>query len=121
MPVWMYLAHPLMVITFCYQERFSSGWDVELNRLMDSDPNPEIGRHIAKFRVDGREYEVWIANRYYSYGHVYRVDGVQAPKAIRKRPSLITMRRLAAIESDFNRWAERTEIEDFISKTGIRK
>lgn len=121
MPVWMYLAHPLMVITFLYQQRFSSGWDRELKRLMDSDPNPEIGRHTAKFRTDGREYEVWIANRYYSYGFIWRVDGIQAPKAMHKRPSLRAMRRLAAIESDFNRWAERKEVDDFISTTGIKK
>lgn len=121
MSPWMYLAHPIMVITFGYQERFSAGWDSELNRLMDSDPNPEIGRHTAKFRIDGSEYEVWIANRYYSYGHIYRVDGVEAPKAMRNRPSLRTMLRLAAIESDLNKSAERKEVEDFISTTGLKK
>ncbi|WP_343463527.1 hypothetical protein [Pantoea sp.] len=121
MPLWMYLAHPIMVVTFGYQERYSAIWDKELNRLMDSDRNPEIDRYTAKFRVDGGEYEVWISNRYYSYGFIYRVDGIAAPKSMRKRPSLRTMRRLADIESDFNRWMERKEVDDFISATGIKK
>lgn len=121
MPLWMYFVHPIMVVTFFYQERYSAGWDKELNRLMDADPTPEVSMYTAIFRVDGKKYEVWIANRYYSYGHIYWVDGINAPKQVRNRPSFRTMCRLAKLVGNQNRAIEKKEVADFLQASGFRK
>lgn len=121
MPLWMYFAHPLMVITFFYQRRYSSWWNDELNRLIDADPHPEIGEYTAMFRVDGKKYEVWITNCYYSYGYIHRVDDKHAPREVQKRPSFRTMCRLAKLIGSHSQTIKKKSIDDFRRTSGFMK
>lgn len=121
MPLWMYFLHPVMVITFFYQQRYSSSWDKELCRLIGSDPNPEVSRYTITFKVEGKRYEVWIENRYYSYGYLIRVNGRESPEKLRVRPSFNTMRSLARLERDINKARERDEVSRFMNESGLRK
>ncbi|MGG6192992.1 hypothetical protein ACQV2B_02695 [Pantoea allii] len=117
----LHIFHPLLVLTRFYHERYSREWDEELNRIIDSDSQPEIRRHTAKFNVDGKCYEVWIANAYYSFGHIYSVDGVYAPKKLQRRPSISTMIRLGKLVNDVKNDIENEEAEHFLSVSRLRK
>lgn len=121
MPLWMYFAHPLMVITFFYQKRYNRWWDEELNRLIDADPNPEIGEFTATFMVGGKKFEVWIANRYYSYGYIRRIDDRYAPNKLEKRPSFKTMCRLAKLVGNRTKEIEEQSVDDFRRISGFMK
>lgn len=44
--------------------------------------------------------EVWIANHWYSFGHLYRLDGEYVSPSCRHRPRFRTMRRLYAAVKD---------------------
>ncbi|MDJ0087657.1 hypothetical protein [Pantoea allii] len=117
----LYIFHPILVLTRFYHEKYSKGWDEELNRIMDSDSHPEISRHTAKFNVDGKCYEVWIANAYYSFGHIHSVDGVYAPRKLQRRPSISTMMRLGSLVNDVKNDIESEEVEHFLSVSRLRK
>lgn len=45
------------------------------------------------------ELEIWISNKFYSYGNIYRMNGGQAPQDVtNKRPSVKLMKQIYELE-----------------------
>lgn len=45
------------------------------------------------------ELEIWISNKFYSYGNIYRMNGGQAPSdVVNKRPSVKLMKQIYELE-----------------------
>lgn len=70
-----------------HQYPYCDIWDKKLNELIDAG-NAKMGYHTLIFN----NIEVWVSNRFYSYGHIYRA-GIKA-----HRPSIKTMIRLAKLQ-----------------------
>lgn len=45
-------------------------WDKVLRILIEHATLVEYDDHIAYFELNNKKYSVWIANKYYSYGHL---------------------------------------------------
>lgn len=75
-----------------YQERYNAEWDKKLNELLDSEGKCVLGKYTLKIG----DCEIWLANRWYSYGWLRRVGGKNV--YLNYRPSLKTMVRLAKLE-----------------------
>lgn len=71
-------------------EKYDRAWDSLLSAILDSGHAKisNLGAHTVE--ING--VEVWIANRFYSYGHIYR-----SLPAKSGRPSVRTMIKLAAM------------------------
>lgn len=54
----------------------------------------EVGELSIKFNYEGEEYEIWVGNRWYSYGHIYSIGDKRIKLAHEFRPRFRTMRRL---------------------------
>lgn len=75
-----------------YQEEYNAKWDKKLNELLDSWDKCVLG----KYTLEIGDCEIWVANRWYSYGWLRRVGGKDVD--MNYRPSLKTMVRLAKLE-----------------------
>ncbi|EOF6267714.1 hypothetical protein ACK1GW_004997, partial [Salmonella enterica] len=70
-----YLCHIANTLTGMYQLPFSQEWDARLNKLLDEGVLLSVGEYTATFSAGENTVEVWIANRWYSFGHLYCLDG----------------------------------------------
>lgn len=73
-----------------YQEKYCPLWDRKLNELLDEYEDTAI---LGECCIILGSTEVWVSNRFYSYGYVVRVRGLP-----RRRPSIQTMVRLAILQ-----------------------
>lgn len=86
-----FLSHIGNTIFCCYQMKYNKEWDTKLNQLLDDYSHTAIlYQHIIKLG----DWEVWIANKWYSYGNAYVNSGKSVNKSLQFRPSIFTMRRL---------------------------
>ncbi|MDE9551337.1 hypothetical protein [Xenorhabdus bovienii] len=77
---------------FLYQHKYLAEWDKKLNYLLDNCKFIKFDKHVVTF-VDGdNEYRVWTSNRFYSFAHLYELNGVT--QTLQYRPSWRTMMRL---------------------------
>jgi hypothetical protein len=73
--------------------KYCPEWDLKLLTLMES-REPKLGR----FTIHFGDAEVWIANRFYGYGNLWRYCNKNLSEVVRcKRPSVSTMIKLALI------------------------
>ncbi|EBN8660567.1 hypothetical protein ACK1DB_001181 [Salmonella enterica] len=91
-----YLCHIANTLTGMYQLPFSQEWDARLNELLDEGVLLFVGEYTATFSTGEHTVEVWITNRWYSFGGLYCFDGECAPQHLQARPRFRTMRRLYA-------------------------
>ncbi|CAI1628882.1 Uncharacterised protein [Serratia proteamaculans] len=89
-----YLSHTVNTLFFMYQEPFNHDWDTRLIQLLDEGKVISASRHCVTFSLHGMSYDVWVSNRWYSYGYLYEMDGKYVPKYLQYRPRFHTMRRL---------------------------
>lgn len=54
----------------------------------------EVDEFTIKINYDGEEYQIWVGNRWYSYGHIYLIGGKCIKQSQEFRPRFRTMRRL---------------------------
>lgn len=92
-----YLNHGLRLLFGMHQQPFCSDWDGILNQIIDSGKIVGHCEHTITFKHTGR-YEIWTANEFYSYGHIYMLDERSTPRKFERRPSLKTMLRLNEIK-----------------------
>ncbi|ELZ7139484.1 hypothetical protein AB7T60_004950, partial [Salmonella enterica] len=67
-----YLCHIANTLTGMYQLPFSQEWDARLNKLLDEGVLLSVGEYTATFSAGEHTVEVWIRNRWYSFGELYR-------------------------------------------------
>lgn len=97
--IYRYFFHLLRTVFGFYQKPFSSEWDSRLNEIIDSGSIVEAGEHTVIYQMGSDVIEVWISNRWYSFAHVYLVNGKFVSKEFQNRPRLNTMIRLWDIYS----------------------
>ena len=101
---FLYIGHALRTVFQLYQKPYSKEWDTVLNELLDSLENgkcsAEIKNYCIGFKFEKEVYEVWVANRWYAYGHLYAKQkanvgwGGNILHEYRYRPRFSTMIRL---------------------------
>lgn len=96
-----YLRHIGNTLFSMYQEPFNADWDAQLIKLMDEGKVISASRHCVTFSLHGQGYDVWVSNRWYSYGHLYEVNGQCVPKRLQYRPRFRTMRSLNQLHGKF--------------------
>jgi hypothetical protein len=74
-----YLSHPWLILYLF--EWYNSGWDKELNTLLDTNPTVSDGFKTAKVG----NYELWLCNWPYSFGNHYQHHDKQASRLTKQR------------------------------------
>ena len=82
------LKHLFRTLFGGYQYPFSKQWDICLNNLLDTGTVVELRDHILDLKNDkGDVYSIWVSNKFYSYGHLYRKNGESVSYHAMRRPS----------------------------------
>lgn len=87
------LRHVCNTLLGLYQYKHCPAYDALLNRILDEGVPEKCGDYTIRFSLGGEYYNVWIANKFYAYGHLYQ--GGAGPCA---RPKYKTMMRLYELE-----------------------
>ncbi|MGO3396564.1 MAG: hypothetical protein ACTINL_08685 [Serratia proteamaculans] len=94
-----WLRHASYICLGAYQRHYNAQWDHLLNQLLSEGLLLSCDAYRATFHHQGSEYQVWIANRWYAYGHMDNFNGEEVPREIQYRPRFRTMLRLHAVSS----------------------
>ncbi|AQW17601.1 hypothetical protein ACSOR1_003208 [Escherichia coli] len=89
-----YLCHIFNTIFGFYQQPFLKEWDAMLNDILDKGLIMEVDELTIKINYEGEEYQIWVGNRWYSYAHIYSLNGKLLTNRQEFRPRFRTMRRL---------------------------
>ncbi|CAI6187784.1 hypothetical protein I6N29_00390 [Escherichia coli] len=89
-----YLCHAVNTLFGFYQQPFLKEWDEMLNDIIDKGLIVEIDDLTIKFNYEGKEYVIWVGNRWYAYGHIYSIGDKYIKRDQEFRPRFRTMRRL---------------------------
>lgn len=100
MKVYDRLCHIVNTLVGMYQEPFSQEWDDELNSIMSNGVVENTTRLTVDFRYENDIITVWTGNRWYSFGHLHRVNGNFVEDEFRFRPRFKTMVRLHELFSE---------------------
>ncbi|HBC9089455.1 TPA: hypothetical protein KE767_004467 [Citrobacter koseri] len=92
--LYKYIGHLLRMVSGFYQISFSEEWDFRLNEIMVNGAIVEAGEHTVTYQFDGDVIEIWVSNKWYAFGHIYRVNDKLVSKEFQNRPALKTMYRL---------------------------
>ena len=89
-----YMGHVIRTVLKFYQEPFSKEWDSQLNMLIVFGTVVNFDCYTVTFEYNENHYEVWRANKYYSYGYLQRHNRSFVPDTLQFRPKFKTMLRL---------------------------
>lgn len=89
-----YLKHCANFLFGMYQQPFSEAWDSMLNELLDFGQVVEAGRHTITISYQGNKVDIWCQNKWYSFGHIYRVNETWVDDEKQYRPRIKTMVKL---------------------------
>ena len=89
-----YMGHVLRIVFKFYQEPFSKKWDTQLNMLIVFGTVVKVTPYTIIFEYNKNHYEVWLANKYYSYAFIRRYNHSLVPDTLQFRPKFKTMLRL---------------------------
>ena len=92
-----------------HQQKYSAEWDKKLNELLDREDECKIGEYTLTIG----DCEIWVANRWYSYGWLRRAG--ENIVNLEYRPSVKTMVRLAKLEDKLRRESELAELTNAIN------
>lgn len=101
-----------------YLNEFSEEWDLLLNDIIGNGELVKVDRHTAYFKVGSSVYCIWISNKWYSYGYLYRVVGERDLK-FNLRPRAKTMLLLSSVVDDYfnkKRKEELKSIKDMMDR-----
>lgn len=87
------MSHILKSASGFYVYPFSPSWDSELQQLLNEGILIATSKYNAIFHHNDNVVEVWIANRWYGYGWLNRVNGRETDAPC-TRPRFRTMYRL---------------------------
>lgn len=80
-----------------YQRQYSSDWDLRLDEAITHGKVIKAGECTLEIVQDDDLLSVWIANRWYAFGHLYYANGKFVERNIQFRPRFKTMKRLWAL------------------------
>lgn len=89
-----------------FNHSFNAQWDRALRMLMANGTVIRLCDATLEVELDGVVYSVWIANKYYSYGNLYKKkigsgEWIKTPACIQYRPSRSTMLKLSLLVQDY--------------------
>lgn len=88
--------HLLQLIFGMYNYPLSKQWDTRLDTLLETGTLVELRDHVIELKNDkGDVYSVWVSNKFYAYGHLYRKNGEYVSEQARRRPSYKTQVKLS--------------------------
>ena len=90
----------LVLLYPLYQKSFNEEWDEALNKILDAIEAKRVQATLDEFTLRVDDYRIWIANRWFAYGHLYgcynHLGFYETPKQ-QHRPKFATMIRLNEI------------------------
>ncbi|MBJ9236996.1 hypothetical protein GHV37_20380 [Citrobacter koseri] len=92
-----YLCHSANTVFGMYQQPFNREWDGMLRRILEAGKLLNISDHTITFHCGGDVFEVWTSNRWFSFAHLYRLNGEYIAEHLQARPRFSTMRHLHGI------------------------
>lgn len=78
-----------------YHNKYCEEWDTELNGMLDNLTSAKLSSNLCRLSIENKG--VWVANKFYCYGHLYTIDGIRIPRYKYKRPKFKTMLRLESL------------------------
>lgn len=91
--MFSYIQHVMLTIMFMYQNKYNFEWDIKLNALIDTfGEEAQLDKH--GYTISLGEFDVWIRNRWYSYGYAMYKDSRLTSSELQFRPKFRTMVRL---------------------------
>lgn len=103
----MRICHVFNTIFFMYQLSYSKVWNSMLKTLIEKGKLVSVDYHTITIELDGKSYDIWIRNKWYSYGNLYALTRQGStrkeyiPKECSYRPSVRTMIRLERFIRDW--------------------
>lgn len=77
-----------------YSYPFDRQWNATLERILEGGQLISSDECTALFVFEDQEWEVWVANRWYAYAHLYRKDKERLDRLLWARPRFKTMLQL---------------------------
>lgn len=90
----IYLKHCANLLFGMYQRPFSEEWDSMLNELLDSGTVVDCSSCVITFKYREEMITVWCENKWYSFGHIARVNDKWVDEERQYRPRIKTMVKL---------------------------
>lgn len=94
-----YIRHAYLIVFNGYNRKYNEEWDTALNKLLDMvEDNADVDVVLSAYTLRIGKYEVWISNKWYSYGYLYNPYLNSSDRETMEfRPKLKTMLRLDRI------------------------
>lgn len=77
-----------------YQRPFPSDWDKRLSEAIEHGRVLNTTEHTIEIQHNENVMSIWVANRWYAFGHLYYINGRGVPSELEFRPRFKTMERL---------------------------
>lgn len=104
MQIREWFGHFCRTVLRMYQQPYSHEWDAQLNQLLDQGTVAEACEYTLTLYYEGTYYTVWTRNRWFAFGHLYRISedpdrqhSKTVPDADWRRPRFRTMQRLWSV------------------------
>lgn len=89
-----YLCHSANTVFGMYQQPFNREWDSMLRSILKTGKLLSVSDYTITFHCGGDVFEIWTANRWFSFAHLYRLNGECITEDLQARPRFSTMRHL---------------------------
>lgn len=112
---FLYIGHAFRTMSRFYQKPYSKEWDTLLNELLDALENgkcsAEIHDCVLRINCEKQTYDVWVANRWYAYGNLYRTQNrTYISEKFMYRPKFSTMIRLNDVVANLENVQRRVKL-----------
>ena len=107
--------HIINTVMRLYQMDYNKQWDLKLNELLDNIKSLEDVT-LENHTVLIGSYEIWISNKYYSYGYARSIGDRFVPEYLEFRPKFSTMKRLDKLVSNLKEQEVKKGIEKLYGK-----
>ena len=97
------LGHIFRTILGLYQKEYNEDWDRVLNELLDGVEAGTSKVHTEAHSVVIEGFEIWVSNKWYSYGYLWFKDVKYVSSSLRFRPKFSTMKRLDKLVSSMKK------------------
>ena len=97
-----------------YGRKFDKEWSDYLIEVIENHDEAKEEGGTTIFKINKIKVEVWTSNKFYAYGHAYRLNDKRVEDSCQFRPSLKAMKKLHALELKLIKKADSKSRDDFI-------
>lgn len=109
------LRHTFNCVFLFFLHPYSKDWDSALTKIITEGEIKDSSECTITFCVGSNIYKVWVAGKYYSFGHIYEINSMPVKRELYRRPSFKTMRALSSIVDNQERLRELAREEEIRS------